>query len=150
MNAREFAIFQERSLKEYAEHIAHADELAFIEAVAMAQNQVRALLPRGRDTPEHFFFRAHSAAIDRSFGDLWLHLQPRKPGPHAFIYDIRVDDDVRRQGIGKRLMQLAEEWAKSQGVFSLKLHVFASNEAALSLYESCGFRSTSSRLVKML
>ncbi len=45
----------------------------------------------------------------------------------------------RRRGVGRALLLAAEEWARSAGVGKLELHVFPHNEAAIRLYESCGY-----------
>ena len=50
----------------------------------------------------------------------------------------------RRRGIGTALLREAEEWARAVGVRKLELHVFPHNDAALQLYESCGFRREAS------
>ena len=46
---------------------------------------------------------------------------------------------ARRQGVGKALLDAAIAWARSAGVRKLELHVFPWNEAAMALYDACGF-----------
>jgi ribosomal protein S18 acetylase RimI-like enzyme len=48
----------------------------------------------------------------------------------------------RRLGHGARLVARLIEWADDWGAASVRLGVTAENEAALSLYESCGFALT--------
>ena len=50
--------------------------------------------------------------------------------------------EVRRQGIGARLIQAAEDWARRQGFTQLSLHVTEGNAAAIALYERREFRFT--------
>lgn len=50
-----------------------------------------------------------------------------------------VDAPFRGKGAGRALLQAAIDWARSQGEPHLSLLVFSHNEAAIRLYESCGF-----------
>ncbi|MFQ6101117.1 MAG: GNAT family N-acetyltransferase [Anaerolineae bacterium] len=60
-------------------------------------------------------------------------------GTTAYISNIAVAAGFRRRGIGWRLLESAEEWARARGRRSLSLHVAASNPAR-HLYERSGFR----------
>jgi [ribosomal protein S18]-alanine N-acetyltransferase len=56
------------------------------------------------------------------------------------INNVAVDPRARRQGLGRRLMQEALEEAGRRSCRSAVLQVRPSNEAALELYRSLGFR----------
>lgn len=59
------------------------------------------------------------------------------------LMNVAVDPDLRRQGIGKALI---DEMLERVGVdASVTLEVRVSNSAAISLYESYGFRSVGTR-----
>ena len=58
-------------------------------------------------------------------------------GKHAFILDTTVHPSVRRNGIGRELVQRVAEAARAQGV--VWLHVDYEPELRV-FYESCGFR----------
>ena len=45
----------------------------------------------------------------------------------------------RRRGIGRTLMEAAEEWAVTAGVTKIELHVFPYNDAAQALYSELGY-----------
>jgi ribosomal protein S18 acetylase RimI-like enzyme len=45
----------------------------------------------------------------------------------------------RRRGIGRALLEAAEEWARAVGVKKIELHVFPYNEGAIALYEQLGY-----------
>jgi ribosomal protein S18 acetylase RimI-like enzyme len=45
----------------------------------------------------------------------------------------------RGQGIGRRLLQAALQSAQAKGLIKIDLEVFASNHAAIALYERAGF-----------
>jgi len=57
----------------------------------------------------------------------------------AFVYDVAVAPDFRRQGIGRVLMQQAETHAREQGMPSVSLMVDCSNTAARRLYTALGY-----------
>jgi ribosomal-protein-alanine N-acetyltransferase len=61
------------------------------------------------------------------------------------INNVAVREDYRRCGIGRRLLNRILEEGKRSGVGAAFLELRAGNEAALALYEKCGFRVTSRR-----
>lgn len=58
----------------------------------------------------------------------------------GFIYDIFVKEELRRKGIGKKLMEKAESYCREKGYSRLSLMVSANNLPALKLYASTGFK----------
>lgn len=56
------------------------------------------------------------------------------------IEGMRVMDDYRRQGIGRRMMLTAIELTRQNGYSRLGLQVRPDNAAAISLYENLGFK----------
>lgn len=55
------------------------------------------------------------------------------------IINVAVHPDARRRGVGRRLMEAAEAYAKERGIVFLSLEVRESNIAARSLYSSLGW-----------
>ncbi len=64
----------------------------------------------------------------------------------GYLSIIAVSEGASGQGIGRQLMQAAEDWAREQRYPSLLLDVFASNEAARRFYHEAGFDEDSLRL----
>lgn len=56
------------------------------------------------------------------------------------IDDIGVEETLRNQGIGKRMMADLMELAQKDGCAAINLYVDAPNENAIAFYEKCGFR----------
>ncbi|HEY6072736.1 MAG TPA: GNAT family N-acetyltransferase [Anaerolineales bacterium] len=59
---------------------------------------------------------------------------------YAYIDDIAVKGQFRRQGVGRALIMEAIGWARQGGYPGLMLETQNINAAACRLYESCGFR----------
>lgn len=72
-------------------------------------------------------------------GRLSLSRDPHPASRHVADIGLMVAADWRRRGVGRALMQGAEEWARNAGVRKLELHVLPNNEAAIALYESLGY-----------
>lgn len=70
--------------------------------------------------------------------------------PHGHIADIIVAPEARGRGIGKMLMQKAEEWTKDCGYSLLTLNVFDDNKKARKLYQSLGFTPDLTKYGKIL
>lgn len=68
----------------------------------------------------------------------------------AYISDIAVDSSFERQGIGRILLDKAEEWAREQGCYLLTLYVFSNNSRAKRVYEKLGFSEEVAKYVKPL
>jgi ribosomal protein S18 acetylase RimI-like enzyme len=59
---------------------------------------------------------------------------------YAYIEDIAVDPQCRRQGVGRVLMERAINWAKIKGFPGVMLETQDNNVAGCHLYASCGFK----------
>ena len=58
----------------------------------------------------------------------------------AYVEDIFVCKEYRRQGITKKIFEQLEKQSKEQGAERIDLMVWAFNEAALELYQSMGMK----------
>jgi GNAT superfamily N-acetyltransferase len=56
------------------------------------------------------------------------------------LNDLFVGPGARREGVGRRLLDRARDWAIETGAKGLILATAVTNGAAQSLYESCGWR----------
>lgn len=65
--------------------------------------------------------------------------------PGLNIHDFYVEPPVRRQGVGRALLQGIVESARSEGFQAIKLETTLENTAARSLYHSFGFRNVFAR-----
>jgi putative acetyltransferase len=72
-------------------------------------------------------------------GRLSLARDTHPASAHVADLGLMVAQDARRRGVGHALLEAAVEWARTNGVRKLELHVFPWNEPAIKLYERFGF-----------
>ena len=59
---------------------------------------------------------------------------------YGLVSDVVVASKYRKQGVGRKLLEAAESYAKSKGVRWLRIGVLAENHSADGLYDSIGFK----------
>lgn len=64
----------------------------------------------------------------------------------GFLADIYVEDEFRRQGVGRALVAAVTEWLSGHGIRSFEWHVAEHNEAGLRFWESLGGRRVMTRM----
>ena len=70
--------------------------------------------------------------------------------PRAYVELLAVDEAATGRGIGRALIDFAEEWARERHCHEIALDAFATNDGALAFYERVGFRPDHIRLSKSL
>ncbi len=60
-------------------------------------------------------------------------------GKAACIHRLAVHPDLQGKGLGKRLLQYAEDCALAQGYSSVRLDVYSGNPAAVAMYQRHGY-----------
>jgi GNAT superfamily N-acetyltransferase len=148
MTREQYAAYRAVAEEDYARNIAASGSMPDAEARQKAVDDFGRLLPDGLATPDHHFFTGYDG--DQEVGMLWLHIEEKSDGLHAFGYDFSVREDLRRSGYGRAMMVAAEELCRERGVLSVGLHVFGFNAGARSLYEQMGFEVTSVQMRKRL
>ena len=150
MTDGEFADYRAHAVRNYAEEKVRAGNWGPDEACRLAEETLDMLLPEGVATPEHHLFTIE-CADGTSIGWLWLAERVEANADrHAFVYEIIIFDDFRRQGYGRAAMQAAEAKARELGLATIKLHVFGHNTAARALYADLGYAETNVMMEKKL
>jgi diamine N-acetyltransferase len=88
----------------------------------------------------------------------YLTLEVRSPAQEAYmvqearavVQDVGILPAWRGQGIGRALMEAAEQWARRQGARHLQLNVWEFNTGALRFYETVGFTTIARKMEKAL
>lgn len=70
--------------------------------------------------------------------------------PSAYITALATDASARRTGVGRALLQAAEEWARARGCYRLSLTSAEHRSDAHAFYPACGFPQTGRRFGKDL
>jgi GNAT superfamily N-acetyltransferase len=83
---------------------------------------------------------------------LWMGnaVDQRSGNYYAHIFLIFVEPEHRHYGIGKALIQTAENWARARGDRQIGIQVLVANHQALNLYQNAGFKTQSLSLIKPL
>lgn len=80
----------------------------------------------------------------------WIQVYGRRSlesDPHAEIAGLVVDASRRRQGIGRRLVDAAEDWARRHGYSNLKVRSNVARDVAHDFYSGLGFTRIKSQHV---
>jgi ribosomal protein S18 acetylase RimI-like enzyme len=73
-----------------------------------------------------------------------------QPTTYGRVGTIGVGSGRRGQGIGRTLMQLAQEWVRHRGGVDVRLNVWAFNAQALHMYSELGYEVRSHQLALVL
>jgi ribosomal protein S18 acetylase RimI-like enzyme len=65
-----------------------------------------------------------------------------RKGPDLYLRSMAVHPRVRRGHIGRRLLEIAEDFARQQGCSDLVLSTTPFLDRAIALYDRYGFRRT--------
>jgi ribosomal protein S18 acetylase RimI-like enzyme len=68
----------------------------------------------------------------------------------GYVSDIIVTRQGEGNGVGRALMNAAEDWSRNQGYSQIALHAFVQNARARKLYESLGYGPDLLKYVKEL
>ena len=114
------------------------------EATEKAERDTQDLLPEAGPAEGQV---VRIAEVDgRRAGFLWVG-RAQIPGI-AWVNDVEVDAALRGQGLGRELMQLAEQLAAGLGYERIGLNVMGGNTIAIGLYESLGYTVMHQQMAK--
>jgi ribosomal protein S18 acetylase RimI-like enzyme len=79
--------------------------------------------------------------VSKMIGFLWLKIlnDPYKD-KYCDLHYIHLLPECRGKGLGKKLMDCADEWAKKHGVKEIRLGTAYDNAASINLYQECGYK----------
>ena len=148
MTSEEYAAYHRDAVLAYAEPHVSAKSWPAEGARQRAVDEYAGLLPEGAATPGHHLYVARNG--DRKIGMIWFAERPHGTGRVAYLYDIRVDADLRGQGHGEALMRALEDKVRAAGLKAVRLQVFGNNSVARSLYRKLGYFETNVVMAKEL
>lgn len=119
------------------------------DALALSKAAFDEHLPQGLNTPGHHLFEIKDNG-SVTVGDLWVGVVNKNGIRSAFIFEIRILPEFRRQGHGTRAMKALEPIVRSFGLSDIGLHVFGYNHEAQALYRKLGYSVLDLNMVKRL
>ncbi|MEU0532036.1 GNAT family N-acetyltransferase [Amycolatopsis tolypomycina] len=148
MTSEEYVAYHGDAVLAYAEAHVSAKSWPADGARQRAVDEYAALLPEGVATPGHHLYTARTG--DQEIGMIWFAERAHGAGRIAYLYDIRVDADLRGRGHGEALMRAMEHEVRAAGLEAVRLQVFGNNAVARSLYRKLGYAETNVVMIKDL
>jgi ribosomal protein S18 acetylase RimI-like enzyme len=134
-----------------AARLAEFDHPAWRSTAEIAAGDHRALADAfDAPNPDHALFVAELYGTAAGCLLLWTVEDYFTGGRHAHISVIATTRQAEGRGVGRALMQHAEEWARERGHTRITLSVFEGNRRAQQLYERSGYQVEMRRYVKPL
>jgi GNAT superfamily N-acetyltransferase len=114
------------------------------------ESAVAGRLERLGEDPRSWVYVAEDG--ERVVGLAALHAMPilERDAPTARITAMVVDEDARRSGVGRALLERLEEVARAEGCGRIYLTTQYKREDAIAFYRRMDFEDTSLRFVKDL
>lgn len=69
---------------------------------------------------------------------------------HGYIYDVFVKKEFRGKGIGRTLLEKAQNYCREKGYSRIRLMVYVNNANAIGLYNKMGFKTEQMHMEKTL
>ncbi len=69
---------------------------------------------------------------------------------YGFLQSLVVTEKTRKQGIGKKLVQASETWAKQKGAIEMQLDIWEFAEGPFDFYQQLGYRTLRRTMVREL
>ena len=122
------------SVDDAAEMTRLSEQLGYPMQPAEMTRRLGVLLPNER----------HYIAVAVDAGRLlgWMHVEHRSSlegGDRAELMGLVVDSSARRGGVGSRLVDAAEQWARARGLPALTVRSNAAREQSHPFYEALGY-----------
>lgn len=150
MRGEEFKAFLASSAAAYAEDNIKSGRWLREGAHARALADLKASLPQGVNTPNNYLFEILGSPKNVAVGYIWCAIQDNYGQRSAFVYDVEIKPEFRRQGLATEAFEAIQGHVAALGIESIGLHVFAFNEAAIALYRKLGFQVTGVNMQKKL
>jgi ribosomal protein S18 acetylase RimI-like enzyme len=118
------------------------------DALGLSRAETEHMLAQGLETPDQYLFEILAADEEEPVGYVWLAALPRGTVKAAFVVQLSIKSRFRRQGHARAALGLIEQRARELGLSGMELHVFAHNPGARALYESVGYKASSTNMIK--
>ena len=148
MSEAAFAEYMAASVPAFADDKVASGQWSADTALELSRQGYEALLPQGLATPDNYLFEICSATAPGVVGMLWFAVQERAGKKIAYVYDVMIHPEHRRNGHGTRAFRELEAMVHALGLTGIALHVFGHNPEAHALYIRLGFQPTNITMFK--
>jgi ribosomal protein S18 acetylase RimI-like enzyme len=69
---------------------------------------------------------------------------------YAYVDEVVVAERFRGRGIGRLLMERAEQWAMERGLGEIELNVWEANQSAIGFYEGLSYETIRRRMRRII
>jgi ribosomal protein S18 acetylase RimI-like enzyme len=143
----EYAIWLETVIPGYAEDKVASGQWPVESALELSRKEYAELLPKGKDTDNNYIYAVLGTGGE-VVGALWFVAKKRAGRDIAYVYDIYVAPEHRRQGHAFGAFQALESQVARLGLSGIALHVFGHNREAQALYVKLGYVATNINMFK--
>lgn len=150
LSEKDFSEYLENAIVNFAEDKIKAGNFSPEKALEKSRKGYDELLSDGVNTKDHHLFLIFDEVKNEKIGIIWIKLNSENDIRDVWLFDFLIFEKYRRQGFGKRSIELLEEKTRELGFDKISLHVFGHNTAAISLYRKMGFQTTNINMSKIL
>ena len=150
MPVDQFEAFVDAAARSHAADNVASGRWSTHESEQLARSDLLRMLPQGVATPDHYLYEVLAETDGPTVGFLWLGSMSRGTSKVAFVFQIFIHPEHRRQGHARATLLQVEDLARSWGLPAIALNVFGSNAGAQALYRSMGYAVTSLTMQKPL
>ena len=150
MSAEVFKGYVENAVTGYARDNVESGRWPAEGALARSQADFDSSLPQGLATPDNYLFEIRTAEHGLLAGYIWFAVVEKNGLWSAFVYDVEIKEEFRRQGHAAAAFAALEPVVRKLGLTSIGLHVFNHNPGAQALYRKLGYEVTSVNMRKEL
>ena len=148
MRAEAYPAFFEEAVAFYAEENMAVGRWRAEEALDLSSGETDRMLSQGLETPDQHLFEIFARAGQEPIGYVWVAAMPSGAAKVAFVVQLNIRPEWRRQGHGRAALNFVEQRARHLGLAGMTLQVFAHNPGAQALYESAGYKVSSVNMIK--
>lgn len=150
MTEEELMSFLDYMINDYAAEKVRAGNWPADKALELSKAEFDQLLPNGVQSPNQYLFSIFDEAKGQNVGAIWFAVRGEGSQKSAWIYNLLVHEQFRRQGYATQAMLALEDEVKKLGLDNIGLHVFGHNQSAYALYQNIGYETTNIIMAKKL
>ena len=147
MTQSEYDAWLEEAIPAYAADKVASGQWSREASLELSRKENDELLPQGLETPDNHFYTIVDTE-SKAVGMLWFAVKTKFNSPIAYVFDISISPERRREGHAYHAFIGLEAEAQKLGLSGIALHVFGHNTGAQSLYAKLGFEPTNISLFK--